>query len=320
MQPPNTFHINHQHLHLNWSRDISPVIIVEQNKDVTFDLLECTGSQLTPSSTSASIASLDLSRCNPVFGPVSILGANPGDTLEVEFVRLETDSWGFACIIPGFGLLADEFPEPVLKHFSIPSGTKADIQFKDGISIPKRPFLGCCGVAPAEKGEFSTIAPLKSGGNLDCRYLTEGTKLFLPVSVPGALFSCGDGHAAQGDGEVCGTAIETSMKATLRFRVHRRPYVTSPHYDTSGAISSASLRRSMDNLGSYAVIGVHEDLREASRDAVRGLIAYLVAERELTREEAYILISVVADLKIIEAVDMPNYAVAASIPLSIFRE
>lgn len=321
MTPSKCFHIGHEHLHMRWSQDVPPVLAVNQNEVVKFDLMESTGGQLTPSSTTADILSLDITKCDPVFGPVYINGAEPGDVLEVEFMDLETSDWGFTCIIPGFGLLEDEFPDPVLKHWKLLPEQKATgaVEFKEGINVPLHPFLGCCGVAPSEKGEFSTIPPLKSGGNLDCRYLTSGTKLFLPVSVSGALFSCGDGHAAQGDGEVCGTAIETPMKATIRFRVHKdKAYIKTPHFDTSGSFARGTAR--VVQSGAYASIGINESLKEASRDAVKGLIAYLGVEKGLTKEEAYMLTSVAADLKILEAVNMSNYAVAASLPFSIFKD
>ena len=149
-----------------------------------------------------------------------------------------------------------------------------------------------------------------------------GSTLYLPVKVAGALFSCGDGHAAQGDGEVCGTAIETSMNATVRLTVEKnKPWVVSPHYITSTDVKvQAEGSQGRAEKGYYAALGIDADLREASRKALRGLIAWLVGEKGLTQEEAYMLASVAADLKIAEAVDMPNYAVACSLPLSVFVE
>jgi acetamidase/formamidase len=296
-----------------WSRNVPPVITIDSGDTVTFDTLDGSNGQITSTSTSADLDNFAIELADPVFGPVYIRGAEPGDALKVEFLALETATWGWTGIIPGFGLLADEFPDPHLKIWELLEGRSYAI-FKPGIHIPLRPFLGQVGVAPGQEGSYPTVPPRDTGGNLDCRYLTAGTTLYLPVRVPGALFSCGDGHAAQGDGEVCGSAIETPLKATVRLTVCKdQPWVTSPHFQTKSSNTSRN-----DESDSYAVIGVDSDLREASRKGLRGLIEYLVRTRNLSRPEAYMLASVSADLKIVEAVDMPTYAVAVSIPLSIF--
>lgn len=269
----------------------------------------------------------DFNRGDPAFGPVYIEGAEAGDVLKVEFLELQPAEYGWTCIFPssvGFGLLFDEFPVGVLKVWDLSNSSSTDNEkekkkytvFKPGIHIPIRPFLGVVGVAREEEGEFSTIPPYETGGNIDTKYITAGSTLYLPVKVPGALFSCGDGHAAQGDGEVCGSAIETPMKASVRLTVEKgMPWVKSPHYLTN---PPSSVVDPVQSRGEYAALGIDPDLREASRKALRSLLDWLVATKDLTREEAYILASVGADLKITEAVDMPNYAVACSIPLSIF--
>ncbi|KAK2000751.1 formamidase-like protein [Colletotrichum falcatum] len=314
---PDNFHIPSTHSRLKWSRASPPQITVAPGNTVTFDLLDSSGGQVTPASTVSDLAALDLSTFDPIFGPVQIAGAVPGDVLEVEFLSLETSGWGFTGIFPGFGLLADEFPDHALRHYTWVPGAAAHVDFAPGIRVPLRPFLGWAGVAPAEEGDFSTIPPLETGGNMDCRHVTQGTRLYLPVRVPGAMFSCGDGHAAQGDGEVCGTAIETPIRAALRFALRRdMPYVTSPHYDTRGSVHGGA----QTDPAVYAVLGIAPDLLEASRKALRSLIAHIVATRGLGRVEAYMLCSIAADLKIAEAVDMPNFAVAASLPYSIFEQ
>jgi acetamidase/formamidase len=315
MAAPKQFHIGHNHIQMKWTRNAPPVLTVRPGQDVNFDLMDCTGGQLNSKSTTTDMKNMKIDSLDPIFGPVYIEGAMPGDVLEIDFISLRPSSWAFTGVMPGFGLLEDEFPEAALKHFHIAPDDKY-LSFKEGIKIPIRPFLGVCGVAPGLDGEFSTIPPLDTGGNIDCRHLTTGAKLYLPVQVPGGLFSCGDGHLAQGDGEVCGTAAETAMQATLRFAVHKdKSYITSPHYDTSGAVNRHS---APIDTGSYAVLGIHADLREACRRAVRAMIGTLMAEKGLTRTEAYMLASLAADLKIVEAVDMPNYAVALSLPHNIF--
>jgi len=240
--------------------------------------------------------------------------------LKIEFLDLTTADWGWTAIFPAFGLLADEFPSPALKIWDLETH-RADgyAVFKPGIHIPLKPFLGVVGVARAQPGDWSTIPPYETGGNIDCKHVTVGSTLFLPVKVPGALFSCGDGHAAQGDGEVCGTAIECQMRATVRLSVEKgMRWVESPHYRTSvneGVQADGGARGAK---GYYAAVGVDSDLLEASRKAVRGVIGWLVGEKGLSREEGYMLCSVAADLKIVEIVDMPNFGVSCSLPLSVF--
>jgi acetamidase/formamidase len=309
-----SYHVTNDQRQVKWSNKVPPVLTVNSGDLVILDTIDGSNGQITKSSTVDAVKLFDLGLADPIIGPVYIREAEPGDVLEVEFVNLEIADWGWSAIFPGFGLLAEEFTEPVLKIWSLPKGQSHAI-FKDGIEIRIRPFLGTVGVAPGRDGEFSTIPPLDTGGNIDCKHIVQGTKLYLPVQVPGAIFSCGDGHAAQGDGEVCGTAIETPLVATVRLSVHKnKKYVNSPHYEVRSSVSSSNI----EDKGSYAVLGIDSDLREASRKALRGLIGYLEETKNLSRVEAYMLCSVAANLKIVEAVDMPNYAVSASIPLGIF--
>jgi acetamidase/formamidase len=281
-----------------------------------FLLYHRSNGQMTESSTAKDLLNFDIDKANPLYGPIYIESAEPGDALEVEVLDLKPGSWGWTSISPGFGLLADEFPEPQLKHWDLATG-KPYALFKEGIKIPTRPFLGEMGVAPEEDGEFSVIPPYVTGGNIDCRHVTVGSKIYLPVKTPGALFSCGDGHAAQGDGEVCGSAIETSMQGTLRLTVRKNhDWVKSPHYVTPPLKDLPGF----EDRGSYAALGIHSDLLEATREAIRGVIGFLTSTKGLSRVEAYILASVAVDLKLAEVVDMPNHAVAAHIPLNIFED
>ncbi|KAM3065339.1 hypothetical protein ACMFMF_011064 [Clarireedia jacksonii] len=309
----HSFHINHSHMHMKWNNALTPIISVSSGSTISFDLLDGAANQLTDQSTITDVENLDPAKADPAFGPVYIEDAQPGDVLKVEFISLKPASYGWTAILPssfGFGLLADEYPDAGLKIWDLSTGKDYAV-FKEGIHIPIRPFLGVVGVAPEQTGEFSTIPPYETGGNIDCKYITQGSTLYLPVKVPGALFSCGDGHAAQGDGEVCGTAIETPMKAEVKLSIEKgKSWVTSPHYETGPEAEqeTTGLRK-----GTYAALGIDSDLREASRKALRGLIAWLVGEKGLTREEGYLLSSVAANLKIAEAVDMPNYAVACNV-------
>jgi len=316
-------HKFHSHVHLKWNKDLKPVMTVDSGAEVTFDLLDGGYNQFTEKSTTIDVPAFDLALGDPAIGPVYINGAEPGDVLKIEFLDLKTASFGWTAIFPStsnFGLLADEFPGHALKIWDLETHRAEGFAvFKEGIHIPIRPFLGVVGLAHAEAGEFSTIPPYDTGGNIDCKHITTGSTLYLPVKVSGALFSCGDGHAAQGDGEVCGTAIETPMKATIRLTAEKsKPWVVSPHYITSQDVEMQAEGKERGSKGYYAALGIDADLREASRKALRGLIAWLVGEKGLTREEAYMLASVSADLKLAEVVDMPNYAVACSLPLTVF--
>lgn len=313
----------HSHVHLKWNNALKPVLTVDSGAEVTFDLADGGYNQFTGSSTTEDVLKFDFSRGDPAMGPVFINGAEPGDVLKVELLSLQPASFGWTAIFPGslgFGLLADEFPDHGLKIWDLETHRIEGYSvFKHGIHVPTRPFLGVVGVAREEAGEWSTIPPYETGGNIDCKHITVGSTLYLPVKVPGALFSCGDGHAAQGDGEVCGTAIETPMRATLRLSVEKeKPWVVSPHYVTSTESGLQAEGVGRGARGYYSALGVDADLREASRQALRGLIAWLVGEKGLSREEGYMLASVAADLKIAQAVDMPHYTVACSIPLSLF--
>ncbi|KAK4495041.1 hypothetical protein PRZ48_013368 [Zasmidium cellare] len=327
----NSFHIHRHQVHLKWTKKQPPVLKVDPGTTVTFDCIDGSNYQITPESTSAALMTFDVNLADPVFGPVYVNGAEIGDALEVEVVDLETADWGWTGIVPNFGLLADEFKEPCLKIWKLPAGRHDSVNgeghqrteklavFNDQIRIPLRPFMGTMGVAPGEDGEFSTIPPLETGGNIDCRHITEGTRLILPVRTPGALFSCGDGHAAQGDGEVCGSAIETPMKVTLRFNLLKKhDWVQSPHFRSPP--ESEGPKRVLPDRGSYSTMGIDSDLLEASRKAVRAMIQHLGRTRGLSREDAYMLCSIAADMRIAEIVDMPNHAVTATLPLNVFAD
>ncbi|TVY51167.1 Formamidase [Lachnellula cervina] len=314
----HSFHVSRSEVHLKWDNALKPVHTVDSGAELTFDLMDGGHNQFTPTSTAADVARFDTALADPAFGPVYVNGAEPGDVLRIEFLDLQTATYGWTAVLPktfGFGLLVDEFPEAALKIWDLETHKKEGYTvFKEGIHIPIRPFLGVVGLAHEEEGQFSTIPPYDTGGNIDCKHIGLGSMLYLPVKVKGALFSCGDGHAAQGDGEVCGTAIETPMKAKVKLTVEKgKPWIVSPHY-----ITNPTGATDVENRGEYAALGIDADLREASRKAVRGLINWLVGEKGLTRVEGYMLASVAGDLKIAEAVDMPNYAVACSLPLSVF--
>ena len=185
--------------------------------------------------------------------------------------------------------------------------------FVKGIEVPLDPFPGVIGVAPAEPGEHGTLPPRSVGGNMDIKHLTAGSTLYLPAAVDGGLFSVGDCHAAQGDGEVCVTGIEAPMAVTARFTVRSDRSIDQPQFETAGPFTPSGADEPM-----YGTAGISDDLMEATKLAVRHMIDHLAAERGLTRGEAYILCSAAVDLKINEVVDAPNWTVSAYLPEGLF--
>jgi acetamidase/formamidase len=303
----------HQH-HLLWDNSIPPILTINSGEIVSFDCLDASNGQINSQSTDQTITSLDFSKLDQVNGPIYIRDAEPGDTLEVEIIDIKTADWGWTGIIPGFGLLHEEFLEPKLKIWSLNENDSQYVWFKPNeIRIPIRPFTGECGVARGLNGSFSTIPPYRTGGNIDTKYLTKGSKLYLPIECKGALFSIGDGHATQGDGEVCGTAIETPVIVSVRLTVRRGDkykHVTMPCLLTQSNTTNSTQY--------YSILGIADNLLEATKHAIRQMIIYLVQTKGLTREEAYMLCSIAVDLRITQVVDMPNYTVGAFLPLNIF--
>jgi acetamidase/formamidase len=297
-------------VHHCWDRSIPPRLEIESGDTVVFECRDAADGFYSWDSVAADVLRREF-RGHPLTGPVSVKGARPGDVLQVEVLELRPGDLGWTSIREGRGLLADEFSEPYLKLWDLRGGDAAEL--KPGIRVPLEPFLGVMGVAPDTPGEHSTAPPRRCGGNMDVKQLTAGSTLYLPVLVDGALFSTGDGHAAQGDGEVCITAIETRMTATLRFTVRRDFRLDEPEFGTGGPVAAAT------NVGPhYATTGIAPDLMVATKKAVRAMIGYLGREHGLSREEAYVLCSVAVDLKISEVVDAPNWVVSAFLPLSLF--
>ena len=290
--------ITAENTHSRFSATIPPVATVPSGAVVEVHTREATDGQLTVEA----VATLDFDPIHPLTGPVRVEGADPGDVLAVTLLEIEVGEWGWAAVAPGFGFLADEFPDAFLQIFDIPAGATHAV-FNDRIRVPLAPFPGVMGVAPATDSMLSTIPPRANGGNMDNRHMTVGTTVYFPVFVEGALFSIGDTHAAQGDGEVSGTAIEAPMR--IRYRVDviegGRP-IQEPQYETDDY---------------YAVTGFGTTIDEAARKATRYMIDYLEAEHGLTRVEAYVLCSLAGDLKISETVDVPHMLVSMHMPKSV---
>ena len=298
--------------HHVWDNSIAPVLSVASGEEVLCHVRDASDEQLSRNSGPDAVAGLDFSHVNPVSGPVEVRGAAPGHVLQVDILELQPGDWGWTALIPGFGLLADEFPEPWLRISEV-DGERRRVRFGEAITLPLEPFPGTIGVALPEPGAHPIVPPSEWGGNMDIKHLRPGATLYLPVGVDGARFSVGDTHAAMGDGEVCGTAVETAMDITVRLTVRRDLRLSAPQYH----VAAGELART--EASSYHVCtGVASDLMEASRRAVRAMIEHLGDRYGLDRQEAYALVSVACDLRIHEVVDAPNWVVGAFLPEDIF--
>lgn len=307
-----THRLDSSQVHYEWNNAIPPRLEVDPGDTVVFDTRDAADGYYTPTSTSADAAARGPFRGHPLSGPVRVRGARPGDVLVVEIVDMKpAASFGFTHIRPGAGLLPEDFDKAFLQIWDLSDGTHARAGKR--LAVPIDPFPGVVGVALAEPGGHSTMPPRRNGGNMDIKQLTAGTTLHLPVLVDGALFSVGDGHAAQGDGEVCVTAVEMSAQVTVRFGLLPGRLLREPQFRTRGPIGLRT------NTGPHYVTTAHgPDLFASSQQAVRYMIEHLVEERGLTPEEAYVLCSVAVDLKISEIVDRPNWIVSAFLPESVF--
>jgi acetamidase/formamidase len=312
MNDAHTIHrVQHHH---GWNNAIAPVLRIASGESVEFDPPDSSGGQIVQSSTAADIARLDFGKINPVAGPVFIDGAEPGDVLKVTLLSFRPSGWGWTANIPGFGLLADDFREPALHVWQYDAASMMPALFGRWARVPLKPFTGTIGLAPAAPGAHSIVPPRRVGGNMDVRDLAEGSQLYLPVEVTGALFSVGDTHAAQGDGEVCGTAIESPMKVALSFELIKDTPLTFPRFTTPGPVT-----RHLDAKGYEVTTGIGPDLMDAARGALRGMIDLLGRRLGMPPVDAYMLCSVCGDLRISEVVDAPNWTVSFYFPRAVIE-
>ena len=347
--------------HNRWHPDIKPVAEVEPGEIVEIETRDAFDGQVTPASSVDDVANVDLNLVHPLTGPIYVKGAEPGDLLVVEVLDIVPDEFGFSVSVPGFGFLRDLFPRPFKVRWNITGGyaTSPDIP---NVRIPGDPFFGVMGVAPSRqlmesirkreeelraRGGFvllpdargavpgvepiaseglRTIPPRENGGNMNVRHLSPGSRVYFPVFVKGALFSVGDAHFAQGDGEVCGTAIEMRARGRFRFYVVKegaRKYgIKYPIFKPS----ESSLRRfTWSRTIAVTGMGILDDRQESenatlsARHALLNLID-LLTRAGYTREQAYVIASVAADLRLSQLVDVPNFTVSALLPLDIFIE
>ena len=347
--------------HNRWHPNIEPVVHVAPGSVVELDTLDGLDGQVSPQTKNEDLTSIDLGRVHPMTGPVYVEGAEPGDLLAVKIEAITTANRGFTCIMPNFGFLRDLFPKPFVVHWEMADGFARSKELP-GVRIPGAPFMGVMGVAPSHEllqrivareadlirrggmamppdpvgalpadgtiasAAFRTIAPHENGGNMDIKQITAGSTLYLPVHVPGALFSVGDAHFAQGDGESCGTAVETSGTFVARFDLlkgeARRRKQSVPSYATEVPSSERAAPRRF-----YATTGIctrkdgraeSEDLTLAARNALVNMLDHLCDAYGYSQEQAYCLASVAVDLTVSQVVDVPNFIVSAHLPLDIF--
>ena len=298
-------------VHHEWNNALPPRLDIAPGDTVSFETRDASDQYYSPSSTHDDVIKRGPFRGHPLTGPVRVRGARPGDVLVVEILEVKPGApFGWTAIRPGRGLLPEaDFPKPYLQIWDVSDGRFARKDHR--IAVPIEAFPGVMGTALPEPGGHSTMPPRKNGGNMDIRQLTAGTTLYLPVWVDDALFSVGDGHGAQGDGEVCISAVEMDARVTLRFDLQPGRRLYEPQFRLPGPPAA--------HAGPHFVTtAAGPDLFAASQQAIRYMIDHLVRERALSREEAYVVASVVVDLRISEIVDAPNWLVSAFLPESVF--
>ena len=312
---PGTVHFLGETIHYRYDNSIPPALSIDSGDIVTMVCREACDGQLTQDSTVAALDDLDWDRVHALTGPVEMRDAKPGDTLKVEILEVGHHGWGWTSVIPNFGLLRAEFGETkAVRIWTVGADGCASSDIP-GVKVPIEPFMGEMGVAWAEPGPQPTMPPTIHGGNMDCRHTGTGCTVYFPVKVPGALFSTGDGHLAQGDGEVAGIAIEAPLDVTMRFTLIKGMEIPAARFETSGPTTSK-----VDGLGHYVTCGTGPDLHTSVEDAVRLMIDTLESERGLDRADAYMICSIACDLKIAVPVLGDGHAshVTYHMPKSIF--
>jgi len=313
MSAPGRHHTIHGACHhWHWSRDIAPVVHAAPGDRIALELNDPGGGQIGKSSSADILPGLDFERVNPVTGPIFVDGAEPGDAMTIEVLDIVPCDWGWTALIPDFGLLAADFPDPALHIWELDRRCTSSATLGTAGAVPLRPMIGSLGLAPAAPGRHDILPPRRVGGTMDIRDLVPGTTLMLPVEVAGGLLSAGDGHAAQGDGEVCGTGIETALSAELKIDLVKDMPLSGPRLSLTAPATAH-----IDHAGYDATTAIGTDLMSATRDAVRGMIDLLCAREAMAPEDAYMLCSVCADLRISEIVNRPNWIVSLYFPRAV---
>jgi len=296
-------------IHSRWNRNLEPRIEIDSGDTVHLQCLDSTGAQVKPGTTVEEFLAIDRGRIHALTGPIAVKNAAPGDALEIEVLEVSHKGWGWSSVLPGLGFLKERFAEPYLFHWTL-EGDLSRSLFP--AVVPLRPFCGVMGVAPAENGEFRTRPPGIFGGNMDVRELHAGAKLYLPVFNQGALFSAGDAHAAQGDGEVCINGIECPADVTLRFRLHKDRSLSAPLIESASGTAS--------QLESWIVIESADDAIAAARAATSRMIDLLCEHWGFSPVHAYLLCSVAMNLRLSQVVNEPMFTVSAALQKHVLPE
>jgi acetamidase/formamidase len=300
------FELGAEPTHSVWNKELEPRLEIESGDKVHFECLDASGAQVKPESTVEDFLGIQRDRIHALTGPVYLKGAAAGDVLEVEVLEVKHRGWGWTSTIAGLGFLDERFTKPSLFHWELDGDVSRSLA---PAVLPLRPFCGVMGVAPGEVGEFKTRPPGAFGGNMDVRDLVTGATLYLPVFNPGALFSCGDAHAAQGDGEVCINGIECPADVTLRFSLYKGKALAGPLVDAPAVVSDA--------LGQWTVVESSPDALTAAKAATSRMVDLLAEGWGFSELHAYLLCSVTMDLRLAQVVNRPMVTVAASIGKSI---
>ena len=298
---------NEKNLHFKWSPEVKPVIRIEPGELLEVIVPDSSTMQIKRESELSDLGAIDSSKFDAAVGAIEVAGSRKGDTLEVTIVDISPGSWGWTAIMNDFGLLKNRFPESLV-IWDISGGVaKSSSDFLKDVTIPVRPFLGIIGTAP-EKGSFGMIPPQRFGGNMDNKMNCSGARILLPVNIDGAMLSISDPHASQGDGEICGTAIEISATVRLKVRIIKGRQTLDP----------VVYSRNQESGSLMCAMGIDSDLHQASVKAAENMIQQLSLSG-FKPEEAYILCSVAGDLRISEIVDEPNFAVSMCLPTGVLK-
>jgi acetamidase/formamidase len=297
-----------QPTHSRWNAALPPRLTVAPGDTVHFECVDSSGAQVHPTTTLEEFQHIDRGLIHALTGPVAIAGAEPGDVLQIDVLDVQHKGWGWSSVIPGLGFLKQRFAEPFLFHWELDGPLSRSLA---PAVLPLRPFCGIMGVAPAEQGEFRTRPPGIFGGNMDVRELATGATLYLPVLQQGALFSCGDAHAAQGDGEVCINGIECPADVTLRFALHKAKKLAGPLIESAPS----------DEVGpSWVVTESAADALQAASAATDRMVDLLIAEWGFAPEHTYLLCSVAMKLQLSQVVNEPMITVSAAVAKSILPQ
>jgi acetamidase/formamidase len=301
-------HLSAEPTHSRWSRDLPPRLSIKPGDTVHIECQDSSGSQVRPGMSVADYLHIDRSKIHALTGPIAVDGAEPGDVLEIDVLKVVHKGWGWSSVVTGLGFLKERFAQPYLFHWALEGDVTRSLS---PAVVPLRPFCGVMGVASAEPGEFRTRPPGAFGGNMDVRELCTGATLYLPVFNRGALFSAGDPHAAQGDGEVCINGMECPADATLRFKLHKQRSLRGP------LIESAESQRPDGVADSWIVVESGEDALAAAQAATMRMVDLLTEFWSIEPVQAYVLCSVAMKLRLSQVVNEPMITVSAALAKQI---